>query len=110
MAETDIAEVAFPDGSLMLVTAQRVGAGAQGPSDVGLKQALDFSAITSAVRGIVGELHSALETAKPNEVSIEFGFDFAVKGSQVVALLVDGGVSASVKMRLEWHGKSDKDG
>lgn len=109
MAETDIAEVAFPDGSLMLVKAQRVGPGVQGPSDVGLKKALEFSAITSAVRGVVGELHSALETAKPSEVSIEFGFDFAVKGSQVVALLVDGGMTASVKMRLEWHGKPDRD-
>lgn len=102
MGDTGIAEVELTGGAKMLVRTQRIDGEVDGPSDVGLRKVFDFSAVTSSVQGIAAELHDALKAAKPDQVSVELGFDLAVKGSQLVALLVDGGVTASVKIRLTW--------
>jgi hypothetical protein len=102
MGDTGIEEVELPGGAKMLVRTQRIEDEVDGPSDVGLRKVFEFSAVTSSVRGIAAELHDAVKAAKPDQVSVELGFDLAVKGSQLVALLVDGGVTASIKVRLTW--------
>jgi Trypsin-co-occurring domain 1 len=102
MGDTDIAEVELPGGVQMLVRTQRIDGDVDGPSDVGLRRIFDLSALMSAVRVIAAELHDALKAAQPDQVRVELGFDLAVKGSQLVALLVDGSVTASVKIRLTW--------
>jgi hypothetical protein len=107
--DAEIVEMTLPDGTLMLVRAERIGdkEDDQRPSDIGMRQIFSFSRITATVRGVAAELHKALEAVSPDLVSVELGFDMAVKGSQVIALIADAGAHASITVRLEWHGSSN---
>lgn len=127
---TEVVELALPDGTPVLIRAERVkesarrpadgadyegpadsgdggpsGTGFDGPSDVGLED-FSFELVTKTIRGVTGELHKALKAVSPDRVSVEVGFDLAVKGNQLIALVVSGGVHASLKVRLEWGGES----
>jgi len=109
MGDTEIVEVTLDDGASLLVRAALIGGPLddddQGPSDVGLREIMSFRHVAASVRGITRELHEALEAARPDRVTVELGFDLAVKGSQVLALIADAGTHASVMVRLEWdHG------
>jgi hypothetical protein len=103
MGDIEVVDVELPDGALLLVRAERVGDAGRGPSDVGLREFLTFSHVTASVRGIAAELHKALEAARPDLVAVEIGFDLAIRGSQVLALVADAGTQASIQVRLEWH-------
>jgi Trypsin-co-occurring domain 1 len=103
VSSTEVVEVSLPDGGLLLVRAERIDGEADGPSDVGLRNFLSFSGVKASLRGIATELHEALQTAKPDVVAVELGFDLAVKGSQILAMVADAGGTASMRVRLEWH-------
>jgi Trypsin-co-occurring domain 1 len=107
VTEAEIVEVRLPDGTPVLVRAERVEA-PRGPSDVGLRDFMSFSQVTASVRGIAAELHDALQAAKPDVVIVDLGFDLAVKGSHVLALLAAAGAHASVSVRLEWHSRGSR--
>jgi Trypsin-co-occurring domain 1 len=110
--DTEIVEMSLPDGTPMLVRAELIGTTARGEeeddgaSDIGIRQIFSFSQITNTVRGVATELHKALEAVSPDLVSVELGFDMAIKGSQVIALIADAGAHASIKVRLEWRDTS----
>ena len=98
--DTEVVELALPDGTSLLVRATRVGEpGHKGPSEL-----FSFTYVTRTVRGLATELHKALQTASPDRVTVELGFDLAIKGSQIVALVADGGMHGSIKVQLEWNG------
>lgn len=109
--ETETVEVSLPGDARLLIRAQRIneeelvrtGEGDQGPADVGLADFLHFGHVTSSIRAVAAELHKALQAAQPDVVSIELGFDLAVEGSQLLAVVVDAGAHAKIKVRLEWH-------
>jgi hypothetical protein len=121
----EVVELELPDGTPMLVRAMRVpedewessDAGLGGPSDVGLDGPADvalgrpsFKLVTRTVQGVATELHKALRAAAPDKVTVELGFDLAVKGSALVALVADGGAHATIKVKLEWGaGNQSKD-
>lgn len=107
MGDTEIVEVSLPDGTRLLVRAERIGEAGQGPADVGLRDFLSFSHVTASVRGIAAELHQALQAASPDVVVVDLGFDLAIKGSQVLALVADAGAHAAMSVRLEWHHHPD---
>lgn len=112
--DTEIIELSLPDGTPLLVRAERIGekeAEEQdgGPADIGFFQIRSFSGVTATVRGVATELHKALEAVSPDLVSVELGFDLAVKGSQVIALVADAGAKASIRVRLEWRGSSSEE-
>ncbi|SRR6266567_1431936 len=122
--DAEVVEVALPDGTPVLVRAVRVtevewgpsDAGLGGPSDAGLDGPEDvafgrpsFKLVTRTVQGVATELHKALRAASPDKVTVELGFDLAIKGSALVALVADGGAHASIKVKLEWDG-SDQPG
>ncbi len=102
-----VVEVTLPDGATLFVHADLVDGDADGPSDVGLRQALSLSHVTASIRGLAAELHEALRAARPNAMTVEMGFEFAIKGSQVLALVADAGTTASIRVRLEWHDRGD---
>jgi hypothetical protein len=120
--DTEVVELALPDGTPMLVRAIKVPEDERGPSDAGLRGPADagsggpsdvllgrpsFKFVTQTVRGVATELHKALEAASPDKVTVELGFDLAVKGTALVALVADGGAHASIKVMLEWGGTPD---
>lgn len=102
MSDIDVVEFCLDDGTLVLASAIEVESDA--PADAGRRGSLSFSHVSASIRGLAGELHKALQAAKPDVVVVELGFDLAVKGSQLLALIADAGTQASVKVRLEWHG------
>lgn len=105
MTETQVVELALPGGGSVLVYAENVGSGTyeDGPADVGFRETLSFSAISSTVRGVATDIHEALKSIEPDVTEVEFGLDLAMKGSKVVCLLVDGEAKATLKVRLEWR-------
>ncbi|MFF7928971.1 CU044_2847 family protein [Streptomyces mirabilis] len=113
MDEAEIVELELPGGGAVLVRAVAVEAGVDdldndggGPSNVGLREALSFTAVSTALRGVATAVQDAFQAAKPDTVEAEFGLEFALKGSQMVCLLVDGEAKATLRVRLEWQNGS----
>lgn len=87
-----------------------------GPTDVAWRDAharLDDFADT--VRTIAASVHQALTAAHPDQVSVEFGIELAVKGGKVISLLADSAVKTSLRVTLAWNpanaaAQSDRDG
>ena len=105
MGGAEVVAVNLDDGTQLLVRAERFDS--SGPSDVGLRKLLSFSQVKASVRGIAKELHEAVESAKPDVVTVELGFELAVKGSALLAVIADAESNASIRVRLEWHNSGD---
>lgn len=94
----------------MVVLAERIGdaglmhinGAAGGRTDIGLRDVLSFRHVASTGHTVAAELRDALRAARPAVVSVDLGFDLAVKGSEVLAQVVDAGRQASIKVHLEW--------
>ncbi|MET9669665.1 CU044_2847 family protein [Streptomyces sp. NPDC006475] len=113
MEHAEVVELQLPGGGAVLVRALTVAAGVDeldtgggGPSNVGLREALSFTAVSTALRGVATSIHDAFGAVKPDLVEAEFGFEFAMKGSQLVCLLVGGEAKATLRVRLEWQNGS----
>ncbi|ALC19577.1 CU044_2847 family protein [Streptomyces pristinaespiralis] len=109
MKDAEIVELDLPGGGTVLVRAGQVHGDTaaedfdEGPANVGLREALSFSAVSSTIRGVAAEVHRALEAAAPDVAEVELGFEMALKGSRMVCLLVDSEAKATIRVRLEWH-------
>ncbi len=69
MAEVEVVEFSLPEGDVLLARATRIGDDDDGGSaDVGIRDFLSFSQVTRSIKGLAGELHKALEGAKPDLV------------------------------------------
>lgn len=100
MSDSEIVEIALPEGRTMLARIQRQG----GPVDVGLaSRVIDWSEMTDAVVAVGGNLWRALEQVAPHRAWVEFGLTLGVKSGKVAAMLVEGDAQASLKVRLEWN-------
>ncbi|MER5464584.1 CU044_2847 family protein [Streptomyces sp. NPDC002668] len=117
MKHAEVVELDLPGGGAVLVHALPLSAGgdeldreASGPSNVGLREALSFSAVSTALRGVAASIHDGVKAVKPDVVEAEFGFEFAMKGSQLICLLADGEAKATLRVRLEWqNGPASRD-
>ncbi|CCK25116.1 hypothetical protein BN159_0737 [Streptomyces davaonensis JCM 4913] len=113
MGDGEVVELELPGGGALLVRALPVAVDGDelddedgGPSNVGLREALSFAAVGTALRGVATTVQDALQSVKPDVVEAEFGLNLAVKGSRVVCLLVDGEATATLRVRLEWQNGS----
>jgi hypothetical protein len=109
--DSETIELELPDGGSVLVRPERVDDGTGGgPSNIGIKEALSFSAVSATLRGVAAEVHRAVKAVEPDVAEVEFGFEIAVKNSQVMCLLVGGESKATFKVRLEWNntGRADR--
>lgn len=107
MAEAEIVELELPDGGVIAVRAERLGARG---TNIGVKEALSFSAVSSALRGVAADVHKAVQAVQPDVAEVEFGLELAVKNSKLMCMLVDGEGKATLKVRLEWKSKSEAKG
>ncbi|MER6678015.1 CU044_2847 family protein [Streptomyces sp. NPDC000983] len=107
MKDAELVELDLPEGGTVLVRAHQVAAeedfDGDGPANVGLREALSFSAVSSALRGVAMDVHRGVAAAAPDVVEVEFGFELALKGSRLVCLLVDGDTKATIRVRMEWQ-------
>ncbi|MFD6550335.1 CU044_2847 family protein [Streptomyces sp. NPDC058398] len=113
MEHAEVVELELPGGGAVLVRALPVPGGSDeldqdggGPSNIGLRDALSLSAVSTTLRGVATTVQDAFHTVKPDVVEAEFGLEFALKGSQMVCLLVGGEAKATLRVRLEWQNGS----
>lgn len=55
------------------------------------------------ITGVAASVRDAAERAAPDEVSVEFGVEFAVKAGAVVSVLADAESSSGLKVTLTWR-------
>ena len=97
--------VLLPNGTEIWAEAQTVGPReAEVVGFDGLKAALSLDSLRSAIEGMGTLALSALEKAKPDEVSVEFGLELAVDNGQITALWVKGAGKANLRITLSWKG------
>jgi len=98
--ESEIVEVTLPNGAMALVQVKPAGPGATKTS---WNDRFDFATVAATVEGVTDAIRGALVKAAPDSVSVELGFEFAVKGGKLVGLLVDGETAASITVTLGWE-------
>jgi hypothetical protein len=102
--EGSVIEVELPNGQLMLAQVQPIGRA--GPQDIGLEQLVSLDAITHTLQGVAVTVLGALEQVKPSRATVEFGLALTVKGGKLMSLLVASEGDASLKVTLEWQGRT----
>jgi hypothetical protein len=70
----------------------------------GLEDAISFEGVRNTISAIASSLTGALEDAKPDEATVEFGLELAVKSGKLTGLLVEGSGTTSLKVTLVWKG------
>jgi hypothetical protein len=97
---SDVIPVTLPSGQTILARVQ-----VEGPVDVGAGTVLRKLAITDlreTVEGVTQSVAQALRRVKPDEVSVEFGVELAVKTGKLTSVLAEGSSNASIKLTLTW--------
>jgi hypothetical protein len=79
----------------------------EGPVDVGAGATLRRLAIDDlreTVEGVTQSVAQALRRVRPDEVSVEFGVELAVKTGKLTSVLAEGSGTASIRLTLTWNG------
>ncbi|WDZ87487.1 CU044_2847 family protein [Micromonospora cathayae] len=64
---------------------------------------LDPAELRGLVQGVSTSIRQALDELAPDDVSIEFGVDFALKTTGLTSLLAEASSKASVKVTVSWR-------
>ncbi len=105
----DVVRVELPDGTPVWARvhgAEQLDASAPGGyADSGLsgQAAARLESLRELVTGVAGSLADGVRAVRPDEVSIAFGIEFAVKSGKVVGLLADGEAKSAVTVTLTWQ-------
>lgn len=83
------------------------------PQDEGYGSYEDVGALDSVVAkvhdlrrlitGVAASVRSAAAAAGPDEVSVAFGVELAVKGGRIVSVLAEGEATTSIAVTLTWR-------
>jgi len=71
--------------------------------DVSARGLLAFEGVEESIKAISQRLTAALETARPDRASVEFGIDVAVEAGALTGLLAKGSGAATLKVTLSWE-------
>jgi NTP-dependent ternary system trypsin peptidase co-occuring protein len=94
MVKADVGE-----GRVIQIEARPTGS-AEG--DVGIGKVLSFQGVVDSIEAISASVVTAIDKAKPDKASVEFGIDVGVEAGQLTSLLVKGSGSATMKITLTW--------
>ncbi|MGW0485377.1 CU044_2847 family protein [Nonomuraea sp. NPDC003214] len=103
---SNVVPIELPDGEVILARVR-----VEGPSDVGatrVLQKLPVDDLRKVVNGVAGTVADAVESVRPDQVSVEFGIEIAVKSGKVASVLAEAGGKASLKLTLTWDTARDK--
>ncbi|NUW41344.1 CU044_2847 family protein [Nonomuraea rhodomycinica] len=103
---SNVVPIELPDGEVILARVR-----VEGPSDVGSTQVLrklPVDDLRKVVTGVAGTVADAVESVRPDQVSVEFGIEIAVKSGKVASVLAEAGGKASLKLTLTWDTARDK--
>lgn len=65
---------------------------------------LDADEFRAVVHGVADSVRQALNGLRPDEVSVEFGVELALKTGKLTSVLAEASGKASVKVALAWRG------
>lgn len=99
-----LVEVQLEDGTAFYVKVLA----SSGESEVSLRSA-SFEEAMKAIEGIGKRLNQVWGTIRPGKASVELGIDFTWQAGKVMAVVVDGSATASMKITLEWNRESAKE-
>jgi hypothetical protein len=93
---------------IVLPTGQQLWANvsADGPADVSLPQAihkLDLEDLRNTIEGVAQSIHAAVESVRPDQLSLEFGVELAMKTGKLTSVLAEVSGSASLKITMSWN-------
>ena len=97
---SEVVSVILPSGQQILARVQ-----VEGPADVGAGAAVRRLAIADlreTVEGVTQSVARALQRVHPDEVSVEFGVELALKTGKLTSVLAEGSGKASIKLALTW--------
>jgi hypothetical protein len=80
--------------------------GTSGEEEVGFSS-LDLNSFLTTVESFSNSIKSTLEKVSPHKVTVEFGFSVDIKAGKLTAVLVNGEVSANVKISMTWKNKNE---
>lgn len=69
---------------------------------VSISQKVPFDGVAESIDAISSRILGALQRAKPDKATVEFGVDVAVESGQLTSMLVKGSGTATIKVTLEW--------
>jgi hypothetical protein len=90
---------------LKLYVEARRGAGEQ---QISSKVPTNLDDVTATIRYVAGSVGSALADAAPDKFSVELGFELKAEAGGLVAILVNGSATATIKATLEWEPSAAK--
>jgi|SRR5215211_1116166 len=102
MSAVEVVEVALPNEQVMLARVHAVDGVDLGPRDVGFKEQLSLEGITETLQAVGAAVLLALDHVRPEQASVEFGLDLAVKSGRLTGLLVEGDAAATLRVTLKW--------
>ncbi|WOX20439.1 CU044_2847 family protein [Streptomyces solicathayae] len=102
---SQLVQLEMPDGQVLWATV----AEDDGPSDSGLGDRLTekLHGFHESLQVVATNVRDAVASARPDEVSVEFGLELAAGESGVVAALVGGSGKAAFKVTLTWNGVAE---
>ncbi|MGW2418271.1 CU044_2847 family protein [Streptomyces sp. NPDC001709] len=100
---SQLVRLQMPDDQVMWATVDEV----DGPSDSGLGERITekLEGFHESLQTIAGNVRSAVASARPDEISVEFGLELAAGENGIVAALVGGSGKAAFKVTLTWTGQ-----
>ena len=105
-AEVPVSVPVEGDGKpLKLYVEARRGAGEQ---QISSAKPANLDDVTATIRYVAGSIGAALAEAAPDKFSVELGFEIKAETSGLVAILVNGSATASIKATLEWEPSAPK--
>jgi hypothetical protein len=69
---------------------------------VSIRQKVPFDGVAESIDAISSRIVGALQRAKPDRATVEFGLDVGVESGQLTSMLVKGSGTATIKVTLEW--------
>ena len=97
-ARFDVVPVTVGDATIMVEA--RVPESTGEEDVVSLTKA--FDTVTASIHEVSSRLADTLRAVAPDKATLEMGFDLALENGALVAMLVKGSGSASLRVTLEW--------
>ncbi|MFJ4203512.1 CU044_2847 family protein [Streptomyces sviceus] len=97
---SQLMQLVMPNGQLMWATVE--GRGGPRDSGIGDRVVEKLEGFQESLQTVAANVQSALASARPDEVSVEFGLELAAGKTGVVAAVAGVGGKATFKVTLKW--------
>ena len=100
-SSSQLVTVDMGEGRTILIDA-RIDSEPDPERRVSIGQKVPFDGVAESIDAISSRIVGALQRAKPDKATVEFGLDVGVESGQLTSMLVKGSGTATIKVTLEW--------